>query len=75
MIVVINQTSWRRFAMPGSRTSSIPSTGGAPAPFPDSERLGILLDTVFRASMLAGNGTWSARASLGSRRRISRTTR
>ena len=57
MIVVINQDLVAQVRHAWIADQQQPQRGRRARPLPDSERLGILLDTVFRASMLAGNGT------------------
>jgi len=57
MIVVINQDLVAQVRHAWIADQQHPQRGRRARPLPDSERLGILLDTVFRASMLAGNGT------------------
>ena len=57
MIVVINQDLVAQVRHAWIADQQHPQHGRRARPIPDSERLGILLDTVFRASMLADNGT------------------
>ena len=57
MIVVINQDLVAQVRHAWIADQQHPQRGRRARPLPDSERLGILLDTVFRASMLASNGT------------------
>jgi hypothetical protein len=57
MIVVINQDLVAQVRHAWIADQQHPQRGRRARPLPDSERLGILLDTVFRASMLAGNAT------------------
>jgi hypothetical protein len=57
MIVVINQDLVAQVRHAWIADQQHPQRERRARPLPDSERLGILLDTVFRASMLAGNGT------------------
>src|SRR3954465_7582997 len=56
MIVVINQDLVAQVRHAWIADQQHPQRGRRARPLPDSERLGILLDTVFRASMLAGDG-------------------
>ena len=63
MIVVINQDLVAQVRHAWIADQQHPQHGRRARPFPDSERLGILLDTVFRASMLAQDGA-PARASV-----------
>ena len=57
MIVVINQDLVAQVRHAWIADQQHPQRGRRARPLPDSERLGILLDTVFRASMLADTGT------------------
>jgi hypothetical protein len=57
MIVVINQDLVAQVRHAWIADQQHPQHGRRARAIPDSERLGILLDTVFRASMLASNGT------------------
>ena len=63
MIVVINQDLVAQVRHAWIADQQHPQHGRRARAFPDSERLGILLDTVFRASMLARNGS-AVRASV-----------
>jgi sensor domain DACNV-containing protein len=56
MIVVINQDLVAQVRHAWIADQQHPQRGRRARPLPDSERLGILLDTVFRASMLADDG-------------------
>jgi len=57
MIVVINQDLVAQVRHAWIADQQHPQHGRRARAIPDSERLGILLDTVFRASMLADSGT------------------
>src|SRR3954454_18502365 len=56
MIVVINQDLVAQVRHAWIADQQHPQRGRRARPPPDSERLGTLLDTVFRASMVAGDG-------------------
>jgi hypothetical protein len=56
MIVVINQDLVAQVRHAWIADQQHPQRGRRARPLPDSERLGILLDTVFRASMLTDRG-------------------
>src|SRR3954463_14780532 len=56
MIVVINQDLVAQVRHAWIADQQHAQRGRRARPLPDSERLGILLDTIFRASMLGGDG-------------------